>query len=88
MQNIGRPMPRCRSGYTTTSRIITAGTDVKHPIITDCYFNGRTTRIGGGIKMNDKLYRVAYKLEQRRRNELDKKIIEAILKGGKDGTNE
>jgi hypothetical protein len=31
--------------------------------------------------MNDKLYRVAYKLEQRRRNELDKKIIEAIIKG-------
>lgn len=37
--------------------------------------------------MNNKLYRVAYELEQRRRNELDKKIIEAILKGGKDGTN-
>lgn len=35
--------------------------------------------------MNNKLYRVAYELEQKRRNELDKKIIEAILKGG---TNE
>lgn len=31
--------------------------------------------------MNNKLYRVAYELEQKRRNELDKKIIEAILKG-------
>lgn len=31
--------------------------------------------------MNNKLYRVAYKLEQKRRNELDKKIIEAIIKG-------
>lgn len=31
--------------------------------------------------MNNKLYRVAYELEQKRRNELDKKIIEAIIKG-------
>ena len=31
--------------------------------------------------MKDKLYRVAYELEQKRRNKLDKKIIEAILKG-------
>lgn len=31
--------------------------------------------------MNNKLYRVAYELEQKRRNKLDKKIIEAILKG-------
>ena len=32
--------------------------------------------------MKDKLYRVMYKLEQKRRNELDKKITEAILKEG------
>lgn len=31
--------------------------------------------------MNNKLYRVAYELEQKRRNKLDKKIIEAIIKG-------
>lgn len=35
----------------------------------------------GGIKMNNKLYRIAYKLEQKRRNKLDKKIIEVIFKG-------